>query len=63
MKSLILKFALIISSGLILSSCSKNTLEIDYSYPKGRDARENERIGLLMSEPVYIFKSKEKQKQ
>jgi len=62
MTRLILKFALIISTGLILSSCSKDALDIDYSYPKSRDVRENERIGELMSEPVYIFKSQEKQK-
>ena len=63
MSKLITKFALIVSTGLIMSSCSQKNLEIDYSYPKSRDEKESDRIGSLMSRPVYLFKSQEAQKQ
>jgi len=33
-------------------------MRIEYSYPKSLDERENDRIGSLASEPVYLFREK-----
>ena len=42
----------------LISGCTERDMRIEYSYPKSLDERENDRIGSLASEPIYLFREK-----
>ena len=48
---------------LLLAGCTSNDMRVEYSYPKSFDERDNERIGSLASEPIYLFREKTEKHQ
>jgi hypothetical protein len=58
-----MKLVSIIALLTILSACSPSKdLRVEYTYPKSKDERENERIGRITKEPIYLYRETEQRK-